>query len=161
MMLAPAHLLFILCCLDKLTNFSPGNCILLLVAEYTSSIVSIRVLFSPLTLLNSDSDLEITRHSIDVIHYKNENLSKMEPFWAFYCVLQVILHLVYTYAQKKKVVYIRIRRVPKIAPPFFTQPCNSKPHKHLELLFISFCSVSGVEVQWSSSFHPRFRGARN
>ena len=56
----------------------------------------------------------------------------------------------------KKVVYIWNRRAPKIAfsPSLFMQPCNSKPHKHLELLFISFCSVSDVEVQWSSSFHP-------
>ena len=56
----------------------------------------------------------------------------------------------------KKVVYILWNlRVPKIAfsssSSSFMQPCNSKPHKHIELLFYS---VSDVEVQWSSSFHP-------
>ena len=55
----------------------------------------------------------------------------------------------------ERIIYIQNLRVTKIvfSHSFFSLQCNSAPHQLLDLLFISFSSVSEVIVQTPSRFH--------
>ena len=84
-----------------------------------------------------------------IIHYKSKNISRMKSFRTSIMFYEQF----YQYAHKG-FFYIRNPRGTKITfSPFFSQQCNSMSHQHLELLFISFGSVSEMIVQKPSGFH--------
>ena len=97
-----------------------------------------------MSIIERVSRLYISRDCPDVTYYGVIYEKKIREWNTFrtsnlnHCVLQAILHL--------EVVYIWNPRVEKITFSFFVLlQYNSVPHKHLELLFISFGSVS---EQW-------------
>ena len=102
-----------------------------------------------MSIIERVSRLYISRDCPDVTYYGVIYEKKIREWNTFrtsnlnHCVLQAILHLEGLSICAESFVYIWNPRVEKITFSFFVLlQYNSVPHKHLELLFISFGSVS-------------------